>query len=152
MLLLGEDGALQFDLGNGLQCSAEITSYRLLLGRDLLETTQQGDETRTYVAGLKSWSGECNFNIRLAQDAELFTAAQLVPFILALEGEARIPARFYIQRNDAPGGCPPGIEIGPAWFGGTVLLSEITLDIAGASELIRGAARFTGSGDVEFFA
>jgi len=152
MLLLGEDGALQFDLGNGLQCSAEITSYRLLLGRDTLETTAQGDESRTFVAGLKTWSGECNYNIRLAQDTELFTAAQLIPSILANEDEAPINARFYIQRNDAPGGCPPGIEIGPAWFEGTLILSEITLDIAGASELIRGAARFTGTRPIEFVA
>lgn len=150
MLLLGDDGALQFDLGNGLQCSAEITSYRLLLSRDLLETTAQGQESRSYAPGLKSWSGECNMNVRLAQDGNLFTIAQLVPAILALEDEALVPARFYIQSHDAPSGCPPGVEIGPAWFEGTAILSEITLDIADPTTLIRGAARFTGTGPIEF--
>jgi hypothetical protein len=150
MLLLGEDGTLRFDLGNGLQCTAELTSYRLLIGRDRLETTAQGDESRTYVAGLKSFSGELNFNIRLAEQDDLFTAAQLIPSVLALEGEAPIPAEFYLQRSDAPGDCPPGISRGPGWFSGVVLLDEITLDIGNAAELIRGAAAFTGTGDLEW--
>jgi hypothetical protein len=150
MLLLGEDGTLRFDLGNGLQCIAELTSYRLLIGRDRLETTAQGDESRTYVAGLKNFSGELNFNIRLAEQDDLFTAAQLIPSILALEGEAPIPAEFYLQRSDAPGDCPPGTNKGPGWFSGVVLLDQITLDIGNAAELIRGAGAFTGTGDLEW--
>ena len=150
MLLLGEDGTLRFDLGNGLQCTAELTSYRLLIGRDRLETTAQGDESRTYVAGLKNFSGELNFNIRLAEQDDLFTAAQLIPSVLALEGEAPIPAEFYLQRSDSPGGCPPSTNKGPGWFSGVVLLDQITLDIGNAAELIRGAAAFTGTGDLEW--
>jgi hypothetical protein len=148
MLLLGEDGTLRFDLGDGLQCTAELTSYRLLIGRDRLETTQQGDESRTYAAGLKGFSGELNFNIRLAEQTDLFTAAQLIPSVLALEGEAPIPAEFYLQRSAAPSGCPPGSEKGPGWFSGVVLLDQITLDIGNAAELIRGAGAFTGTGDL----
>jgi hypothetical protein len=150
MLLLGEDGTLRFDLGSGLQCTAELTSYRLLLGRDLLETTAQGQESRSYAPGLKSWSGEISMNIRLAQDPNLFTIAQVVPSVLALEDEALVDARFYLQRSDDIGGCPPGTNIGPAWFEGTLILSEVTLDIGNATELIRGAARFTGTGDLAF--
>ena len=151
MLLLGDDGTLRFNLGSGLQCTAELTSYRLLISRDRLETTAQGQESRTYVAGLKSFSGELSFNIRLARQADLFTVAQLIPSILALEGEAPIPAEFYLQRSAAPMGCPPGTDKGPGWFSGVVLLDQITLDIGGAAELIRGAGTFTGTGDLAWF-
>jgi hypothetical protein len=146
MLLLGEDGTLRFNLGSGLQCTAELTSYRLLINRDRLETTTLAEESRTYVAGLKGFSGELNFNIRLAMQADLFTAAQLIPSVLALEGKAPIPAEFYLQRSSAPAGCPP--NRGPGWFSGVVLLDEITLDIGNAAELIRGAGTFTGTGDL----
>ena len=146
MLLLGEDGTLRFNLGSGLQCTAELTSYRLLINRGRLDTTKQGDEWRTYCSELKGWSGELNLHIRLAEQADLFTVAQLIPSILADEGEAEVPAEFFLQRSAAPMGCPPGTNKGPGWFSGTVILSEITLDIGSATELIRGAARFEGTG------
>jgi hypothetical protein len=152
MLLLGEDGTLRFDLGSGLLCTAELTSYRLLINRDRLETTKQGDESRTYVTGLKGFSGELNFNIRLAEQNDLFTVAQMIPSILAMEGEAPIDAEFYLQSGVPAGGCSPsgqpGSRRGPGWFSGVVLLDEITLDVGGATELIRGAGRFTGTGDL----
>jgi hypothetical protein len=146
MLLLGEDGTLRFDLGSGLLCMAELTSYRLLINRDRLETTKQGDESRTYVAGLKGFSGELNFHIRLGIQSDLFTVAQLIPSILAMEGEAPIKAEFYLQSHASTSGCLP--SKGPGWFNGFVLLDEITLDIGNALELIRGAGRFTGTGNL----
>jgi hypothetical protein len=149
MLLLGNDGGVRLDLGGGLMCSAEITGYKLRIGRDKLETTVQGDEFRTYVAGLKDWSGEINFNIRLGEVANgLFTAAQLIPQILLLENEAPMQAQFFLQTHDSDSECisPP---LGPSWIGGILLLDEITIDIAEAGELIRGAATFVGTGPIE---
>jgi hypothetical protein len=149
MLLLGEDGTLRFDLGSGLHGMAELTSYRLLIARDRLETTKQGDEWRTFAAGLKEWSGELNFNLRLAEQADLFSIAQLIPSILAAEDKAPVNAEFYLQRSTpSSSGCPPGADKGPGWFDGVLILSEITMDIANAPDLIRGAARFTGTGDL----
>lgn len=152
MLLMGDDGLIQLDLGDGLQCSAEITSYRLQLERSKLETTAQGDEFQTYVAGIKGWSGDISFNIRLVQNALTFTAAQLIPSILADETEAEIDARFYLQRRDGGAECGEigGITLGQAWIGGTIILDQITIDITGAGDLIQGACNFTGTGEPVF--
>lgn len=149
-MLFGDAGLIRLDLGNGLQCCAEITAWSLRMSRDRLETTRQGDESRTYAAGLKGHSGTINYNIRLADDAGLFTAKQLIPVILLTEAAAEVPAEFYLQAVKPMAACEPGLERGLVWLEGKILLDDTTIDVAGAPELIRGASAFTVTGELQW--
>jgi hypothetical protein len=51
-VLFGSDGGIQFDLGDGLLCTANVFSWSARLSHETLRTTRQGDEAETRTAGL----------------------------------------------------------------------------------------------------
>ena len=74
----GEEGAVLFDkAGSASTAVAGTTAWSLEITKDVLETTDHGDTSRTYTGGLVSATG--SVDLQYTQEAASAKSAELIP-------------------------------------------------------------------------
>lgn len=80
-VLVGADGEVRLNLGNGSTCVASIFSWRARLSREMLRRTTQADEFQRRTAGLGDWSGSFSFRLQFSDDTSTAQSAwQILEF------------------------------------------------------------------------
>jgi len=131
-VIVGSDGAVQIDLGNGLKYMANIKSWRARLGRDLLDKTTQADDSKKRTAGLADWTGDFAFNLEFSDDVSVALSAwQMLEFALSgRDDELKADVALILQRY----GILPDCNIfqtsipGVIRVTGTVVIGDIAID------------------------
>lgn len=118
----GSEGTVRIGATNAI---AEIRSYTITETGDTIEDTSMGDASRTYRAGLKTWSGsvDCYWD-------ELDTNGQN-----ALTVGASVNLRVY----------PEGSATGAIYYTGTALVTGITRQ-ASFDGMVEASFTFQGTG------
>ena len=118
----GEEGSVLFDkTGSSAAAVAGTTSWSLEITKDVLETTDHGDTSRTYTGGLVSATG--SVELQYTQEAANAKSAELINDILAApstEAEsANAQFKLYLDTSGTKGFTFDAI-ITSASFGTTV--------------------------------
>jgi len=118
----GEEGAVLFDkAGSASTAVAGTTAWSLEITKDVLETTDHGDTSRTYTGGLVSATG--SVDLQYTQEAASAKSAELINDILAApstEAEsANAQFKLYLDTSGTKGFTFDAI-ITSASFGTTV--------------------------------
>ena len=118
----GEEGSVLFDkAGSSATAVAGTTSWSLDITKDVLETTDHGDTSRTYTGGLVSATG--SVELQYTQEAANTKSAELINDILAApstEAEsANAQFKLYLDTSGTKGFTFDAI-ITSASFGTTV--------------------------------
>lgn len=131
-VIVGADGAVQINLGNGLKYMANVTSWRANLGRDMLDKTTQADDAKRRTAGLADWTGDFAFSIEFSDDISVAQSAwQMLQFALSgRDDELKAEIALILQHH----GIPPDCNIfqasipGVIRLTGTVVIGDIKID------------------------
>tara|TARA_R100000231_G_scaffold108063_1_gene79992 strand:- start:36 stop:470 length:435 start_codon:yes stop_codon:yes gene_type:complete len=118
----GEEGAVLFDkAGSASTAVAGTTAWSLEITKDVLETTDHGDTSRTYTGGLVSATG--SVDLQYTQEAASAKSAELINDILdapSTEAEsANAQFKLYLDSSGTKGFTFDAIITG-ATFGTTV--------------------------------
>ena len=118
----GEEGSVLFDkAGSSASAVAGTTSWSLDITKDVLETTDHGDTSRTYTGGLVSATG--SVELQYTQESSSEKSAELINDILAApstEAEsANAQFKLYLDTSGTKGFTFDAIITG-ATFGTTV--------------------------------
>jgi hypothetical protein len=121
-------------LVNSVDLSADIESIEISLSRDLPEDTSMGDDSRSYLAGLKGATITANFNADYA-------ASQTDATLWAIyDGDAAVAFEI---RADAGAASTSNPE-----YGGSVHLTSYGAVGGSVGDVAKQAASFTVTGDV----
>lgn len=96
--LTGNDGVVKIDNASGTKTAvANIKSFSVDITSDKIETTTMGNDSRTYVKGLSSWSGSADvyFDPSAFPTSSASGLTSLNPTNLAV-GSAPIGLEFYL--------------------------------------------------------
>lgn len=125
MAIAGKDGKVMI----GAATVAEVTSWKLDIGADMLDSTTLTKAWKEFVAGLKEWSGnvECNWNVS-------GDAAGQKAFQDAMLGGTTVAIKLYVNAT--------------TYYSGTAYLSKQGVadgvtDLVGVSFDIQGTGALT---------
>ena len=150
-VIVGSDGAVQFDFGGGLTYVANVFAWSVNLGRETLPTTKQGDEAVTRTGGLADHTGSVSMRLRFAEDgAEALSAWQLINFALGNTDDAlKASIKLFIQTAGVSADCEDitGLLIqDPISLTGTVVIASISLDCTDPGEPVVAVASWEADG------
>ena len=139
----GQFGVLKVADGSGtLQSVAELRSFSIETSTETIENTTMGDTSRSYFAGLKSFSGTADIFYDNDQ-LESAGAADIPAFLGGINQSGSTP------RNDvvASEAYPNGTTSGDPKISGNIIITgySITSSLDG---MVEASISFTGSGDV----
>jgi predicted secreted protein len=130
MAIEGNNGVVSF----GGATVAEVRSYSIETTADTIETSVMGNDTRHYVKGMSTFSG----NADVLWNASHWTTNGLNPNVSGVNEVGRVPATITIY--------PAGT--GLAWSG-SVVITGYTVS-ASYDGLIEASISFQGSGNITF--
>jgi predicted secreted protein len=132
--LTGNDGAI---LVNSVSV-ANVRSFSVEMSSDTIETTIMGNDNRTYVKGLGSFSGSCDIYF----DPTEFASSDVTfnPTSSSAEvGDSAVAVKFYID-NDVTN------DIG---FTGSVIVTGYTVN-SSMDGMVEASLSFQGTGGTSF--
>lgn len=140
-VVLGADGAVQFNFGDGSRCTANVFSWSANLGRETLDTTKQGDEARTRTGGLADHTGSVSLRLQFSDDTtDANSAWQILEYALGnTDDDLKAAITLYLQRSDPPADCDDvfsSLVRVPIKLTGTVVIGGISLDCTDPGEPI----------------
>lgn len=106
-VIVGADGAVELDLGNGNKCVAEVFAWNASMKREMLRRTTQADEAERRTGGLSDWTGSFSFRLQFSDDDSIAQSAwQIAEFAVAgTDDELKAEASFVLQRYGVRGDC-----------------------------------------------
>ena len=130
----GQNGVIKINDGSTLQAVAEVRGFSLETVTESIENTTMGDASRSYVSGLKSFSGSMDI---FYEPTQLETGASDIPAFLG----ATDPVAFelYPAGEDAPTGKPK--------ITGSMLITGYNIT-SSLDAMIEASISFQGSGDL----
>jgi hypothetical protein len=141
-VIVGSDGAIQFDLGGGSLCTANTFAWSVNLGRETLPTTKQGDEAVTRTGGLADHTGSVSIRLQFSDDTSTANSAwQILDFALGnTDDDLKADLTLYLQRSGLTAGCgddafDTAIQDAIV-LAGTVVVAGISLDCTAPEEPI----------------
>lgn len=153
-VILGSDGFIQLDLGNGLLCVANAFSWTVNLDRETLDTTRQGDEARRRTGGLADHTGSLSLRLLFAEDtAQALSAWQLLNFAITGADDAlKAGMSLYLQRDSPPANCSDELGMlipGAITLSGTVVVTSINLDCTEPGEPVVAVVNWAADGALQ---
>jgi hypothetical protein len=138
-VILGSDGSIKIDLGDGQRFIANVFSYRVNLGRETLPQTRQGDEAVKRTGGLADHTGSVSLRMQFSDDNEYIESAwQILDYVLAgSDDELKAEIELYLQRQGTVVQCGDDFTtIIPesVYLAGTVVLTNVSIDCADPGE------------------
>lgn len=138
-VILGSDGAIEFDFGPGSRCTANVFSWRVNLGRETLDTTRQGAEARGRTGGLADHTGSVSLRLQFSDDNSTANSAwQILDHALGNSDDGlKAGLTLYIQRTEPTAGCDDvfgALVAVPIKLAGTVVIAGIDLDCTDPGE------------------
>jgi len=100
-VIVGSDGAVKIDLGNGSKYIANTLSWQCRLNRDMLRRTTQADEAEKRTAGLADWTGDFAFQMQFSDDTAIAQSSwQMLNFALSnTDDQLKAELVLILQRN-----------------------------------------------------
>jgi Flp pilus assembly protein TadG len=152
-MLQGRGGIIEFDLGGGRRVLGEAEAWSLSLNRETLPTSPLNLESDTYIKGKKNHTGTVNYLVRLYEDSQKLSAAQLIPLILDTENSGiNVQARFYLGRQVEDhwmrNVATPVLDESP-YLGGNIILETTAIECP-ASDLITCRSSFRVNGELSW--
>lgn len=129
----GQNGVIKINDGSALQSVAEVRGFSLETVTESIENTTMGDASRSYVAGLKSFSGSMDI---FYEPTQLESGSTDIPAFLG----GTDPVTFEVYpAGESPAGKPK--------ISGSMLITgyNITSSLDG---MIEASISFQGSGDL----
>lgn len=150
-VIFGSDGAIQFNLGPGQRCTANVFSWSVNLGRETLDTTRQGDEARSRTGGLADHTGSVSLRLQFSDDDTTANSAwQILEFALGnTDDDLKAAITLYLQRSDPPASCDDVFDTlvrVPIKLTGTVVIGGISLDCTDPGEPIVAVLNWESDG------
>lgn len=151
-VIVGSDGAVQFDLGSGSLCTANTFAWSVNLGRETLPTTKQGDEAVTRTGGLADHTGSVSIRLQFSDDtANANSAWQLIDFALGnTDDDLKADVKLYLQRSGLTAGCGDDafdtVIQDPIVLAGTVVIAGISLDCTDPGEPVVAVLNWEADG------
>jgi predicted secreted protein len=140
-VLTGNDGVVKIDnaiAGGSLETIAGVRSFSIDITSDTIETSVMGDDTRTYVRGMSSWSGSADIYV----DTKHLTGGANA--VASLNGCAS---------GAAVGDSPLSLEVylnGSAnKYSGEIIVTGFSV-ASSMDGMVEGTISFQGSGDLTF--
>jgi hypothetical protein len=138
-VIFGSDGAIQFDLGDGSRCTANVFAWSVNLGRETLDTTRQGDEARGRTGGLADHTGSVSLRLQFSDDITTANSAwQLISHALGNTDDGlKADVELVLQRSAPAGSCDDAFSTvinAEITLTGTVVLTSINLDCTDPGE------------------
>jgi len=151
-VIVGADGAIELDLGNGLVRAANIFQWEARLTRDSLPRTTQADDYKRWTGGLGEWSGSFSFRLQFSDDGDTALSAwQLLTFIVSNTGDdLKGNLRLILQGQGEGAGSdvfrfPISDQI---MLSGQVLISDVGLNCEDPERPIIATASWLGDGEL----
>ena len=137
-VILGSDGGIQFDLGNGLVCVANVFSWSANLGRETLDTTKQGDEARTRTGGLADHTGSVSLRLQFSDDTAVNSAWQILNHVLTnSDDDLKASLKLILQSPGGGGTCDPVFDTlipDAVSLTGSAVITDVSLDCSDVGE------------------
>lgn len=149
-VLVGADGSVELDLGDGLICVANVFTWEAELKREMLRRTTQADEFERRTAGLGDWSGSFSFRMQFSDDIEQAQSAwQILEYaVTGSDDDLKADIDLVLQHYRRP----PDYDIfnstiaGVIKLTGTVVIGDIRLDCEDPEKPIVAVAIWQGDG------
>jgi hypothetical protein len=150
-VIVGSDGGVQINLGGGLKYVANIFSWNVNMGRNMLRTTTQADEAERRTAGLADWTGDFSMRLQFSDDTNVAQSSwQMLNFALTgVDDGLKADLRLMLQSYQVlPEDCDifrttiPGIIS----LVGTVVIGDVRLDCTDPGEPIILVLSWSGDG------
>jgi len=150
-VIVGSDGGVQINLGGGLKYVANIFSWNVNMGRDMLRTTTQADEAERRTGGLADWSGDISMRLQFSDDTNVAQSSwQMLNFALTgVDDGLKADLRLMLQSYQA---LPEDCDIfrttihGIISLVGTVVIGDVRLDCTDPGEPIILVLSWSGDG------
>ena len=94
-LITGNDGQLVV----GSTTVAALRNFSVEFKKDTIETTAMGNDAKTYIDGLSSWSGSADVWFDTATDGLASTAAGVFNLTTSTVGADPVIAKFYVKQD-----------------------------------------------------
>jgi hypothetical protein len=154
-VILGSDGAIQFDFGS-LLCTANTFAWTVNLGRETLPTTKQGDYAVSRTGGLADHTGSVSIRLQFSDDdSQANSAWQILQFAIGNhDDDLKAGIRLYLQRTPPPAECDDVLgQLMPdaVFLGGTVVVTSISLDCSDPGEPVVAVVNWEADGGLDLF-
>ena len=119
-----------------------VKTYSVDIKGDTIETTSMGQDVRTYLKGLSSWSGSADV---LVDTANLTGGANAIAALIAtggLVGDSAAACVFYLDSVGSPSGKN---------FAGNAIITGFNVK-SSMDGMVEGTLSFQGSGSVTYTA
>ena len=138
----GQYGVLKVSDGSTLQSVAELRSFSIETTTETIENTTMGDNSRSYFAGLKSFSGTADI---FYDNSQLESAeANDIPAFLGGTNQAGSSPRADTVAFEA---YPNGGDAGNPKITGNIIITGYSIS-SSLDGMVEASISFTGSGDV----
>ena len=143
----GQFGVLKVSDGTALQSVAELRSFSIETTTETIENTTMGDSSRSYFAGLKSFSGTADIFYDAAQ---LTAGASDIPAFLGGINQAQTAG---VGRTDTvafeayPNGVVTGVTPENPKISGDIIITGYSIS-SSLDGMVEASISFTGSGDI----
>jgi hypothetical protein len=138
-ILTGNNGAISI---NGIAVLA-VRNFSIEMTRDTIETSTMGDDVRTYLAGMSSFSGSADVYFDPDTATTGFDAAESTFNPTAgLVGASGVTGKFYVELDAA------STNVDKA-FTGTIIVTGYTVN-SSMDGMVEASISFQGSGATAF--
>lgn len=149
-VIIGGDGAVELDLGNGMKCVANVFSWTAQLRRDTLRRTTQADEAERRTGGLADWTGSFSFRLQLSDDDTIAQSAwQLMEFVVSnTDDNLKASIDLVLQNYQIARDCDifQSSIAGVVKLTGTVVIGDLGFNCTDPSEAIVCEASWEADG------
>lgn len=145
-VLAGNDGAIEI---NGINVLA-IRNFSIDMTSDTIETTTMGNNTRTYIKGLSSFSGSADVYFDPNTATTGFDAAETTfnpANPSSIVGAAGVSAKFYIAKNYEPSSGGTADHVFTPSTG--IIVTGYTVK-SSMDGMVEASISFQGTGSVAF--
>lgn len=148
-VIVGADGGAQINLGGGLKHVANIFSWQVNMGRDMLPTTTQADEAKRRTAGLADWTGDFSMRLQFSDDVSVAQSSwQMLNFALTgADDDLKADLKLILQSHQClPDDIFRTTIAGVISLVGKVVIGDIRLDCQDPGEPIILVADWSADG------
>lgn len=149
-VIVGVDGSVELDLGNGLKYVANIFKWDAELKREFLDQTTQADDFGRATAGLATWSGSLSTYLQFSDDTSVAQSSwQILEYAVSgVDDDLKAAVKLTLQRQ------PPDDDYdifdstiaGEIRLTGTVVIGDIRLECTDPEQPIVMVLIWTGDG------
>lgn len=131
-VIVGSDGAVEIDFGDGEKCVANVFAWSASLKRDMLRRTTLADDAERRTGGLADWTGSFSFRLQFSDDTSIAQSAwQIMDFALSnSDDDLKASLGLVLQRYQVPSDYDifQDSVSGIVKLSGSVVIGDISFD------------------------